>query len=389
MPGTSALVGHAFAPASGTISFVLAYSCQTCGAPSPLSLTSTSVHCRHCDTTAPLPPEVTREIQQAAAVLGQIDARERQLSASERRAVSSTWGSRLLFVLAALFMLVPFVACGGCGVYWSATSERPLIGFLLMTLLPLGLMLAVVATGWWWIRRSRRAFALACAAVPPAVTGGSAACHVCGAELSTATEAIVRCGYCSSDNVVEPGVLQYAAQQAVAVLDGFDREVHRRAKSVGAASRNASIATVGMGCVVPVVVLVLFVVLEWFLLVDSEAPLLTKVRYAVMPTKHGSCVCSVKEDDDRYFLHYGHLEGVENEFRDSVDDLKLHKAKYFEGKRVRLIAEGKRGKVVRAYGAWHGGVNEVLVKTDDGGEARVTIGGLCLGKAPAGKASAP
>ncbi|MBW2524665.1 MAG: hypothetical protein JRI23_10840 [Deltaproteobacteria bacterium] len=341
------------------------------------------MRCRHCGTTAPLTPAVLHQVQQATAVLGQIDARQRQLSASERRAVSSTWGSRVLYLLLAIFILGPFVACGGCGLYWSATSERPLVGFLIMTLLPLTIMLLVVAGGWLWIRRSRRAFALACAAVPPAVTGGNAACHVCGAELATSTEAIVRCSYCSADNVVEPSILDRAARQVVTVLDGYDREVHRQATSVGKASRNASIATVGMGCVVPVVVVTLFFTIEWVLLSDYEAPPLTEVKYAVMPTKHGDCVCSVKKDGNRYFLHYGHLEGVENEFRDSVDDLTLHSAKYFEGKKVRLIDEGKRGTVVRAYGAWHGGVNEVLVKTDGGGEARTTIGGLCFGEAPA------
>jgi hypothetical protein len=373
----------------GNIGPVLACGCPSCGAPTPLSLAATTVQCRHCGATAAPPPNVAQQLQQASAVLGQIDSRQRQLSASERRALTSTWGSRVLYLLLALGILGPFVACGGCGVYISATAERTLWGFLALTLAPLAIMVLVVGLGSMWIRHKRRAFAVACAAVPPALTGGSAACHVCGAGLATSTEAIVRCSYCSADNVVEPSVLALAARQVVTVLDGFDQEVRRQATSVGKASRQASFATVGMGCVAPVGVLVLFFVVEWVILADYELPVHREYQYAAMPTKHGSCVCTVQTSGDRYFLHFGHLEGVENEFRDSVEDLTLHRATFVEGKQVRLIGSGKRGTVVRAYGSWHGGVNQVLVRTADGQQARTTVGGLCLGEAPAAPAGKP
>lgn len=317
--------------------------------------------------------------------MGQIDVRERQLSASERKAATSNTTNVLLFVGLAVFVLGPLFACGGCGTYTSLTNERPLWGFLGITLAPLFVMLIVVAVAWVYIGRKRRAFQLACAAVPPAVTGGSAACHVCGADLATTTEAVVRCNYCSADNVVAPAVLDRAARQVVTVLDGFEHEVRRRSTSVKKAAQQASFATLGMGCITPVGVLAVFFLLEWALLSGYEMPFHPEYNYAEINTPHGSCVAKVQKSDvgDDWYLYYGNVNGLESEFRGSVSDLTLRKANYFTGKQVRLLDSKKSGSVVRVYGAWHGGVNEAVVKTTDGSEERVSVGGLCLGEGPA------
>ena len=356
---------------------MLACACPKCGATTPLSLSSPTVACRYCHFEGPAPDRVQQQLRSASEVLHRLDEHHRQLDATERRALSSSSLTGWLFALFALALCLPFVLLSGCSAYITIDVGRALPGLMLMTFAPLLLVVFGIALAALRLRRKRRALQLSCAAVPPEVMGGQAACHVCGGPLKTGTEAIARCGYCNADNLVAPDVLRRAGAQVSVVLDGFADEVRSRATSMRGAVFRAAGGVAALGCLAPVLGVGLVIALSFAL--DDVEYATHPEKYAVVSTPKGRCVAQVQDPgSSRPFLHFGNVTGLESQFRTGVALSELRDADFVLKHRVYAADENLFGKVRRVYGSWHGGTNQALVETDAGGQARLSVEGLCL-----------
>lgn len=177
----------------------------------------------------------------AAHMLHQTEARKRQIQGLSRALVSSGRGVMgctlaltivltLFFGLPCLFLLV--LVLPGLLEGWLEKASW-LIAILPV---PLSIFVGGVAAS-SLVRRAVRRVEAAAAAIPPANPGEPACCHVCGAPLSThGTEAVVRCGFCHSDNVVTPRALALAKQRRDVVMDDYAAEIRRQGQGIAAFS---------------------------------------------------------------------------------------------------------------------------------------------------------
>lgn len=160
-----------------TVAMLAAY-CPQCGAPNPVSLVAPrELTCSHCHYRGSPPPEVVAELPRAAQLVGQMDARRRQLSGLQKRALLSRSAGCLYLVLLGLFAR----GFAGMGVSCATGEQTPPTWMLVLGFLPVVVMLISGGLGGWWIRREQRRLEEACAAVPPDAPGEPARCHLCGA----------------------------------------------------------------------------------------------------------------------------------------------------------------------------------------------------------------
>lgn len=136
---------------------VLAAPCPQCGKPAPVSLAHTDeLRCASCGFRGRPTPEVAEELMMASSALAPLDARHRQLTESQKRAVT--------------------------GILWRLFRRRLLRGL---------------------------------AAVRPMSAGLPPGCRVCGEDLAPYADAVARCHYCAADNLVSPTAMDLAARDRV------------------------------------------------------------------------------------------------------------------------------------------------------------------------------
>lgn len=179
--------------------------CPGCGRPAPLSLARPGqLRCPACGYDGPPPPEVREQLAQAAALLSQVELGRRQLSRSQRRALTSAWAGTVGYLLSFGVLLLPLAGCLACGVSAAREGEDTNWWMLTVCSAPTILLSLTGILGLLFIVERRRRLEEACAAIPPLHPGQAARCHVCGGDLAQehGTDAIVRCDYCAADNLV-------------------------------------------------------------------------------------------------------------------------------------------------------------------------------------------
>ena len=104
----------------------------------------------------------------------------------------------------------------------------------LIAILPLPLSVFVGGLGAViLVRRVVRKLEARCAAIPPSKPGESASCHVCGAPLAAVGEqAVVRCQYCQSDNLVSAKVLDRARIARDVVMQDYAKAIRQQSLRV-------------------------------------------------------------------------------------------------------------------------------------------------------------
>ncbi len=270
-------------------------SCPRCGARVPLSLAAPdTLRCVSCRHVGPLPGDVADRMRLAVDVFHAADLRGRQLTAAQRRGLTSSGLYTFLFLATFGVLAVPFLTCAVCALPDAQTGRAAdpmtVVAFV-------GPLVVFAASGLFLftaIGRARRKLQLACAANPPAAAGEPATCHVCGAPLPVVAHgAIVACDFCRADNVVSAEVLRRVHDVRHIVLDDFAADVRSQTIAVGSTAGRVTALAFGAALAAPVVVLVLcasIVVVAG----GVEAPPDLTMEYVVAPTSAGTCVAEVE-----------------------------------------------------------------------------------------------
>lgn len=268
---------------------MLAARCPKCGAPTPVSAAAPDhMDCAYCAYVGPPPAEVQADLRAAAAVLGRMTSRRRQLTRFQQRALGRMGCSSVLYFALLAAMALPFaISAAACT---AIRDEMDTWALVVVGFGPLLVVLASGAFGWWWMRRSRAALSLACAAQPPAARGRPACCRVCGGELTPRAGSVVaRCRFCRADNVVSQAAMQRRWSEQEVVLGGYEHAVRARAEAAGSTSLYAKLlvffAAIGAPIIVAVVAFVIVIVLAL-----HEEPADASQQYVAVATPEGKCL---------------------------------------------------------------------------------------------------
>lgn len=360
---------------------MIACPCPRCGRPTPLSLgASERVRCLACGYDGPPAPEVAERLRVAGAMLRGLDVRERQLDASQARAIQRALGERATLRLvvaltsllpalwAAFFLLISLVDDEGEGM--SLVIVGPPM------LLPLAIYGGLVALVLRHAGRRREGLLALCAAEPPGAPGEPASCHVCGAPLvGEATHAVARCSYCEADNVVDPQALDAARRRRESSVGSIEQAVQTEARAATFASVGAGFGAIAALVAAPLVGLGLTFAL-WFAIGMGIAIVDKKPyvhRYVLVETEHGRCVGRAAQRRGAREIDLGKdrdkgarvwLPGSRGVAEISLNEL--------IGRRV-LLLSGVEGTVKKFRGDFTNGQN--LLLSDKG---QVSVEGVCL-----------
>ncbi|MBK8252930.1 MAG: hypothetical protein IPK82_09700 [Polyangiaceae bacterium] len=352
--------------------------CTQCGRPAALSLqTPDRLDCAACGFSGPASAEVAQALHVASGVLKTLNEKERQLTDQQRRTLSSSKGITSGYWLASLAVGIPLLACGAVGSVMAFGGKQISFWGAAVSLTPLALYITTVIAGGQWVKKRYTALAAACAALPPVSPGAPFACHVCGASLSPATSAVVRCGFCQADNVVSSDVVKVAAERRGAVTSNFQEQVRLQATAARSVANQATFALVASAIGAPIFTVVLLFVAV-IVLSKVEGPVDLTYRYGVISTDNGNCIAHVyPRVDGKWLLGFGQTppKGRKSiEERDTVDDLPAMTANDFTGKKVKAGDSGKppAGTIERVHGNQIAG-NEAVI----GGKS-YPVEGLCF-----------
>lgn len=284
---------------------MITFSCTTCGAPLPLSLDQDGFECGACHASGPLPGTVAEQVLAARRVLGSVDVSNRQLAATQQRALRWSGLFQGCFgVLLALFVLGFLVTAGLITWLVLADGSVPSAGLVAWLVVPSFLpLLLILVPGLLYLfvlRRRRRTLEAACAAEPPARPGEAARCHVCGGALAASgAAAVARCGYCQADNLVSDRALARAARARVTDLSKLEQRVASEAGGAGVASIGGVLLLPVLSVAAPVASVVL-----WIGAIASaahlEGPVDRSVRLAWVDSKQGRCVAQLDAATHRF-----------------------------------------------------------------------------------------
>lgn len=263
--------------------------CPACGAPHQLSLATERLVCA-CGHDGPLDADVTTRLVAARAILFATAAGERQLSALSRRLLEGGKRSLARFLVFAAMVLAPFLCCasvaiGGFFQQGADDVTGPILG-----LVPLLVLAGAIGIGGRALARNLETLRLESAALPPELEGTPPRCSYCGGPLAvTGGAAVVRCGFCASDNVADPATVAWAAGRLRSEIASTAEALHARAGALAASSRRVRVAVLGAAVLGPVLACTL-TCLVYFVLSAFEVGPHATVRYVLVETPLGRCV---------------------------------------------------------------------------------------------------
>jgi hypothetical protein len=360
---------------------MLATACPRCGKPIPLSVAEPEkAACSACDFVGAPPPEVTAELRAAGALLAELRADERQLNQAQRAAIGKTsWArSGLLTVLGVALAPQVLIALLGAALFLG--QEVPsweLFGF---SLVPLGVAGGAALLASRPLARRRREMQAACLARPAARAGEPLGCHVCGGPLREAAlaEAVVRCAYCQSDNLVDQTIVQSLGHAQKVVLTNFAENIRGEAARFRTAANGAKSAMIVAALIAPLLGLFSAVGVA-MTLASITAETRSDVEYTFVDRPEGSCLALVSRYQDHVRISFGATPppGFAHFDRPNVDGLTLVRVGALVGNNVRgngLTA----GRVKSVHGTWLG-TNVAVVRTAGNEKTEeVTPEGLCV-----------
>jgi len=341
--------------------------------------------CTSCGYSGPVSPEAAQRLHAASALVRGLSTRERQLSGLQRKAIKSSGCLTALLIGVLVVLAIPALGFAVCGVALVSTEEGAATtsfgaSFLVTVFTPLVVLLVFGIGGMTWLRRSRKALRLAAAAEPPSQQGGAARCRLCGADLPSSNDPVVRCAFCESDNLVDPQLLGQIATSQHAALNDYQQVVGTKTTAVSKALKNATFAIVMAVIVGPFSVVALFLTMG-FVLSSIESPPDLDDQYGLIPTPgHTFCAASVyQHSEGDWIVNFWDYppEGMEAfTRRPTLDGLQIVDANHFRGRRVSgrtKDGEVVTGTVERVHSTHLGVRNYAVVQ----GES-VDIASLCL-----------
>jgi len=366
---------------------MLATRCPGCGRPSELSLAAPdAMSCRACGYAGAPPEGVAERLRAAGQLLSGLAAKERQLSDSQKRMVSS--GAHRLTAFASLSMAVtvPFLGCaiwGGVGVLQSDAPTPHVAALTGLFVLPLLIVVAVAILGLRRMGAQARTLRATCAASPPPAPGAPAGCHVCGGPLEHAAEPFVRCGFCAADNFVGEEALGRVVELQEDRLDRFEVEVQAEGSAVAEAGRAITKRLLRSALLAPLLVCLGFaaIALAVFATLSSiETPVHADQEYTWLDTSRGRCIANVKRRPTGIQLDPGaqlRRERVELAPDAPLDTFGATELRGRILRSRRNTSDGVLGRVERVFGT-EAGTNGVLLR-DETGRAHDIRGltGLC------------
>ncbi len=356
--------------------------CPQCDRPASVSLARPeSIDCDACGYSGRLPDDVTGRLRHASDVVKGLDAGSRQLSSSQRRALTSSLSQVGKFVAVSVLSGIPSILFLLGGLSMLLLDPPFWFGFAAAAT-PSAILFLTTILAFTRIRQGRRALVEASMAVPPAAEGQPASCRLCGAPIETSTRAVVRCDWCMTDNLVTGEVLGLAADRRMEVLEGFEKVVLERATRVRAVARRSRLVLILLSVGAPLASTTLFFVVM-VLLLAIERPVNGKHGYALVETQAGPCVGNVyRRSGGESTLDFGLVAppGVENHIRIPDADLVPFDIDDLVGKEV-FFWEARAGAptsgvVERVHGTALGENYAVVSGLDRKPE------GLCLAPAP-------
>ena len=357
---------------------MLSTACPKCGRPTPLSLAAPArMHCPTCGLDGELPANVRAQLDGAQRLLQSIATRDRQLTGQQQRALTSSRGAALGYWLTTGAVGVPLLACGAIGMLVTLGGRETSVAGAAMSIAPIALFVLVAIVGQRSVKQRYAALRIACAAVPPASPGEPAACHVCGGPLPAGGAAIVRCGFCSADNVIAADALAAAAAARATLTGDVETTVRRQATLARSIAKQATVSIVITAVGAPFFTLLASFLLFWALS-GVEGPIDPSYRYGLVKTEAGRCIAHVyPRVDGKWLLGFGAAPpaGMQAiEVRDAVDDLPAMSAGDFAGKRVKAGAKDRppAGVVERVHGTRTGSNKLVIAGAD------YELPGVCL-----------
>lgn len=352
-------------------------SCPGCGATCRFALaTPGEIACPACGLRSPTPPAVAAELASAASLLGSLDVRQRQLDEPQRRGlVTARRVGRVYLALLAL-LAGPLAGMAALGAYRASQGRYSALAYFGA---PLIAFVAGGLVGRRILGGPRRRLEAACAATPPLAPGGPAGCRVCGGAIApSSVQAIARCPFCASDNLVGPSGGARADEHDEHDARSLQEVVVSRARAVTEASSGGALLLVS-ALVVPIA-LMAATLLAITALASVERPPLP-LSYATLEVEAGRCVglVSTRSDGSRH-VELGRLRGGGRDVGASVK-LATFGADALVGKQIEGFFGAKiRGKVVKAFHAPLDGLNQLRVRREDGSTEDLELphGGVCL-----------
>lgn len=352
---------------------MLAAHCPQCGAASPVCVAEPEVlDCAYCPYVGRPDAQVVAELQAARDALFRIHATRRQLSVGQRRAIQRGESQRRTVFALLTFLIAPLFLCGGgCGALLAlggggvALSDLPIF---IAILAPSALVLGV---GWLlmrWHRRGLQRLMASCAAIPPAVQGRPAMCHVCGGPLHAAEKSVVvRCTYCHADNITSSEVVRSVAQNQMTVVSAMAGSVASEADQVARNTSTALTLSFVFALVSPILAVLLGCgVLMVMISIDVDPQ--PDDRYAYVDVAGTRCYGSFHKTDKGYSLKFGDtFPELVGSLEVGPNDVRTVRAAELVGKEV--LAPGDRPRKVRKLTRT---LADATNKLDDG----VSPGGL-------------
>ncbi|MFO0551415.1 MAG: hypothetical protein U0271_23695 [Polyangiaceae bacterium] len=212
---------------------MLAAACPQCGANTRVTIAQPGeLRCRTCGYVGAPTPDVERALRAAQAVLQSLDARYRQLSATQRLALrrSTTGlgcaGGIVVFVGGGFISLA---LLGGLALFLGLKLDT-----ILWLVAPAAFFFAGSLPALAGMFRARQRLNRTAVALPPLGAGEPACCRVCGAPLNIPDRStgLARCGFCRADNVVDRDAMARAQESKQGALVSFEAQLRREASAI-------------------------------------------------------------------------------------------------------------------------------------------------------------
>ena len=355
--------------------------CPRCGSEIACSVaTADLIRCRYCLFEGPPAPEVTAALRQAGVILLGRDERERQLDerrmgtwkavkSAERSFLGLTMGGAVLIVALAVLMICSLIFEGYTEENFLTRAYAPLVSVWAASVSVITLV-AFIA-----MRRKRRTFEVAMAGAPGLLLGDPARCHACGGDLRGAEgDAVVRCSYCRSDNIVAPAVLKFASQRRETRLDRFEQSLAGRATvlqrwtKAGVSGWWGAVIASWCVCGCPTAVVNILVQGAY----DQSLDVAPNEQYVLAQTDVGLCIARLRDEVGVVALDFG---GSPEPTYSSHIPFNLESLR---NQKVRIRRTGVIGDVGRLGFREDGGYVKVWVDEPYGHRERLRPHDLCL-----------
>ena len=351
--------------------------CPRCGGPAPASLAQPEVmRCGSCHYYGPTPPEALSQLHAAAAIVLRAPIRDRQLADSVKRAVHSGWSYRRRFGVLFFVCAAPIVLVGLIFQFALIMAHQP----VWIALLGIAMFLETVAFGVLGFKLTsarQRETELACAARPPLYPGEPATCHTCGGPVLGGVEAFVRCGFCASDNLVDPRKLAALRFPTSVAIESQMTAVESSLAKMRRANRGATALTLMMPLMLPVFVFAQFVI-GFVIIGELQLEPDSSVAYALVPTGVGECVGEIEREDNQTYVFFGKSRVPGLDEKQKLDTVRPIALEALEGKRVRI----QRGFIGPIQATFYSPLYGNAVRLLDGKDKLdQSVTGICLAPA--------